>query len=650
MKKRGVLPNAQTFTVIFRGLARSDHPKNAVLDAVKLLNQMKDDRRNQPNALHLNAVLTVCSRAYDVEHLLQVAANFEDRHLEPDAATYGILLSGLRHYTYREYKDLDRDTRADNTRVMVGRAQNIWQEVLQKWRAGKVALDETLVCTMGRMLLLSPDREVKLQVLDLVEQTMNLPNLVAAKKSNKTPAKTLEAESTEAKDTETKDTEAKDTETKDGKPSASKDLATTKPRSGAGRFVRPGKNTLALILTTVQVARQSGAAAPYWNLFVNDLRVVPDNDNWLRMIGVLKTSKSSAQAAQFVETLPTSGVDVQPRSFAIAMEACVRDNVNPGVMANATSILRTMQRHLPAGAPDMHVMRLYLRAALVSHASFRDRAAAGDEAGAKAAYGTQIATALAELWEPYVALYNAHFKDERANYLASKNEKKAALLYTQQKEVIALGRMMVGGFSKVVEEKMLPGNNNRDMVIASAKINKGVQAFFADRERREPKLNKAATAARRRDLADKGLDEAADAAPELDMPELDESTTDAKHPDTVRRGADFVWNTNKPLRRKKETILKHTKQALKRDLAADNAALAKPVIDRFVSAPVKPKASAEKTAETDSGFVHINPPVSEPDSETTKPSSARSRPNSTASGPEGSIWADLMAKRKASLE
>lgn len=623
MKKRAQFPNAQTYTIMFRGLASSDHPKNAVAEAIKLFHQLKNDRRLQPNTIHLNAVLSVCARAYDIDQLFIVAGELEDLGLTPTAATYGIIFSGMRQYMWREYNDLDRETKQANMEKMIARGQKIWVEVLEKWQQGKLKLDEPLVCTMGRLQLLSKDRKEKLRVLDLLEQTMNIPNLVT--KGAKSSSATAQASS---------------------------ELGVAPSSQRKGGFVTPGQNTLALILTTLLTGRQTGAAAPYWNLLVHDQKLVPDNDNWLRMIGVLKSSKSSAQAAQILSTLPEVGIEVEARSFGIAMEACVRDNINPHVMTHATRILHTMQARL-APAPDMHTMRLYLRAALVSHAAFRGRASTGDEVGAKAAYGRQIATALAELWHPYIELYNKYFKSEAAAAAAAATDKRAGILYTNQKEVIALGRMMVGAFSKVTEERMLPGNNNRDMIIASAKINKGIGAFFADRELREPKLNEQATAARKREAEAKRSQEGEGEGEELqtkksvfeiDMPELsDTASDDGKRKHKARPGADFVWNTRKMGAKQGDDGKKQTYNR------QSDRYVGKPaVIDRWVSPSIGKHEPTRQQETQQDGFIPIKPVGEDAETDAGGKPTAKSKIAGVPSCDQGdaSLWATLMAQRK----
>ncbi|OAA58811.1 pentatricopeptide repeat protein [Cordyceps fumosorosea ARSEF 2679] len=620
MKKRAQFPNAQTYTIMFRGLAKSNHPKNAVAEAVKLFNQLKNDRRLQPNTIHLNAVLSVCARAHDIDQLFLVAGELEELGLAPTAATYGVILTGMRQYVWREYNDLDKDTKKANVDKMIARGQQIWAEVLDKWRRGKLRLDEPLVCTMGRLQLLATDRKEKLRVLDLIEQTMNIPNLVAAKGAAKPSPATSSPE-----------------------PSSERRMSRDYRRLDA--FVQPGQNTLALILTALLTGRQAGAAPAYWNLLVHDGGLVPDDDNWLRMIGVLKSSRSSAQAAQVLDTLPASGIAVAARSFGIAMEACVRDNVNPHVMTHATRILRTMRARLAPASPDMHTMRLYLRVALVSHAAFRGRAGTGDEVGAKAAYGRQIATALAELWHPYIGLYNKYFKSGAAA-ATSPTTTDAGTLYNNQKEVIALGRMMVGAFSKVVEEKMLPGNDNRDMIIASAKINKGVTAFFAGRELREPKLNPKATAARKREAAATYGGESSSSSSssssrsvfDIDMPALDDKVDEAGMRSLkLRQGGDFVWNTRKMGTRAQE---KRTGTGSRDD--AD-----KPLIDRWVSPSIGKLRPAEREDAPTEVFIPIKSAAGDVTTDAGGKPTDKAKVATTGGTDQSdqSLWATLMAQK-----
>ncbi|KAJ2969978.1 hypothetical protein NQ176_g8400 [Zarea fungicola] len=181
--------------------------------------------------------------------------------------------------------------------------------------------------------------------------------------------------------------------------------------------------------------------------------------------------------------------------------------------------------------------------------------------------------------------------------------------------------MMVGAFSKVVEERMLPGNDNRDMIIASAKINKGVHAFFADRELREPRLNKQATAVRklerqlqqqqrgdeREEESGKRLQEVADEEAS-DGRDGKKGAAEPEH--RVRQGSDFVWNTSKPMGPKKKSRRAHAADSVV--TAAEHS-----VIDRWVQGSGDHTLQADTTVPNED-FLHIKSPVNDKISSGTK--------------------------------
>ncbi|KAF5138546.1 Pentatricopeptide repeat-containing protein 2, mitochondrial [Metarhizium anisopliae] len=393
MKKRGQLPNVQTFTVIFRGCARSQHPKAAVAEAVKHYNILMADKRIQPNSIHLNAVLNVCARAGDLDSMFLIADTINDSTRAPTAYTYTTILNALRHSAWRDSKELPQQQQSTNLQKVVDRANGLWVEVMDKWKQGRLVIDEELVCSMGRVLLLAPKREDRRLVLDLLQQTMNISNLAKALASD--PFQDADMQNVAI----------------NGPPKASTKAV----------YAIPGRNTLALLLTTLASSKLTTVGIKYWNLMIRHYGIVPDNDNWLRMFGMLKVAKASAHAASILEILPKEFVD--PKPYRIAMETCVRDNINQNAIENSTVILNSMMSRLDV--PDIHTLRLYLRVALVSHYHFRTRAQNGDEAGAKREYGVQITTALANLWEPYKKGEGTLFGTQQNLEILSRYEKSA---------------------------------------------------------------------------------------------------------------------------------------------------------------------------------------------------------------------------------
>ncbi|EHK47277.1 hypothetical protein TRIATDRAFT_163421, partial [Trichoderma atroviride IMI 206040] len=457
MKKRGQLPNVQTFTVIFRGCAQSQHPKLAVAEAVRLYNILLKDKRLQPNSIHMNAVLNVCARAGDLDSMFLIADTANESTRAPTSYTYTTILNALRFQAIRdgEVKDITPEQQAANLQKAVDRGKSIWTEVIDHWRQARLVIDEELVCCMGRLLLLAPKREDKREVLNLLQQTMSIPNL--------------------AQDT-TMDAFQDSEMEKISVTGAAKKVPSTR-----AVYAIPSRNTLALVLTTLASSKLTTCGIKYWNLLVRHYGIIPDNDNWLRMFGMLKVAKASAHASSIVSLVPDEFIDA--KHYEIAMETCVRDNINPNAIANSTRVLESMLERLPI--PGLHALRMYLRVALVSHFQFRERVQKGDEGGAKRDYGLQITTALAHLWEPYKKVHYHFFKE-----MSKSSDFSSGAVYNSQREVIALARLMFSAFNKVIYEEMLPEKDAKELRAVGAKINREIQKFYSGREEREPNVRK----------------------------------------------------------------------------------------------------------------------------------------------------------------
>lgn len=523
MKKRGQLPNVHTFTTIFRGCSKTTHSKLAVSEAFKHYNILLQDRRLEPNSIHLNAVLNVCARAGDVDAMFLVAKSINDTTRAANAQTYTTIFNGMRHHLLKTTQNLDAERRAETAAKIVGDAKRIWVEVLEKWRAGKLHIDEELVCAMGRLMLNAPatdPRRELMEVFELLQQTMNIPNFAAS-------ANTTSPDST--------------TNNKGETASSAATTGTTGVVSKSGVYVKPSRNTLSLVLTAASHTKSTArVSSRYWNYLVQTHRIRPDEDNWLRMLGTLKLSKSSAEAAAVISLLDAKKIAAPERHYRIAMEACVRDNINPNVMANATKVLDEMAARLEC--PDPQTMRLYVRVALVSHFHQRAKARdadADDADAAKREYGMQIMKALEQLWEPYKAAHSYYFgesdgfgRDMSSSTNAGRKRKPASEEYNGQREVISLARLMYSAANKIINENMVPQSQLRVVKQFGGMINREIQRFFAKREDVEPKLRNYKG---KKDIKDKDQDEAQ--YDEITVPETEDSS--------LRQGGDFVWNTSK---------------------------------------------------------------------------------------------------------
>ncbi|KAM0349323.1 hypothetical protein ACHAPU_003732 [Fusarium lateritium] len=452
MKKRAQFPNASTYTILFRGLTKTEHPKTAVAEAVKHYNSLLKDPRLEPNITHLNAVLNVCNRANDLDSMFSILDTINDSTRAPTSYTYTTILNALRWNTIGDVKDLSQEQKDFNHNNTIKRGKAIWEEIISKWRKGRLIIDEELVCSMGRMLLMSPSKDEKKEVLDLVEQTMNIPNL----------AKVQEVSAADArkKNPRTGEVVKKD---------------------GHGLYVSPGNNTLSLLLHVVHQTRTSSLGIKYWNFLVREYDLEPDMDCWLRLFGLLKLAKASAHATEILSIVPTEIIN--PRIYRIAMETCDRDNINQNVLKHANRALDSMVERLDI--PDPLTMRIYLNVAQNHHFHLRARANDGDVAGAKRDYGIQITNALDRLWVPYRRLHDHLFKNAK-----TKTGDEKAKLYNEQREAIALARIMYGSFNKVLQQEMLPEEDLERIRPVGGRINREIQSFFAKREDAEPNLRK----------------------------------------------------------------------------------------------------------------------------------------------------------------
>ena len=484
MKKRAQKPNAQTFTIIFRGCARSKFYTQAVQAAVKHYNMLLQDSRLDANITHLNAVLNACAKAGDLDSMFLIADTINDTTRLPNAYTYTTILNGLRAQGGRDriVKHLSLDERKASMDKLVERAKGLWTEVIDHWKNGKLIIDEQLVCAMGRVMYLTFETSVKLEIFDLLEQTMKIPNLVKKLKEQRDdrfPNVREVDESVLNKEAEgLLQGTGKSIEDPSMRGIAVSGGSVPVPASSA-YFAVPGCNTLSLVVQTAGVTRRTTAGITYWNLLVKHYGIVPDRDAWLRLFGMLKIGKASAHAASVLEMMPDDLMAEQ--AFRITMEACLRDNINPNAIENSNKVLDVMLKRLQV--PDLHALRLYLRLSLVSNFQLRSEAAAGQEQEARLKYGMQISHAVMRLWEPYQKVHSHYFHKVKA-----RDDLARGRLHNDQREVIALGRLMYGAFSKIIEEKMIPDSALQPLRPLAAELNRGVTEFFATRDDREPNL------------------------------------------------------------------------------------------------------------------------------------------------------------------
>lgn len=377
MKKRHQQPNAQTFTIIFRGCAKSDHPKLAVGEAVKLYQNMLSVGRIKPNTIHLNAVLQVCARVGDLDSMFNILSSSDDPLRSPNNLTYTTILNALRMKADKEsaghgpYGGLEDKEVQGERQVAIRRAKAIWEEVISRWKSGSLIIDEELVCAMGRILLMGGYGDAD-AIESLIEQTMNLSRAsnkgLSGRKGTKGAAVAITRPAIKA------------------------------PGAPAIAHALPGNNSLSMILEAVEKTGRTTKAIKYWNVFTQHYHVVPDTNNWSRALRVFYRGKNSGRAVTTLQSMPSDLIT--DKHVRLAMKTCLRDNLNWSALDNATAILNVMGQ--TPSTPDVQSLRAYLQVAHSYKRSFGPKSQR--DYGAIDTWAKSFAEALENLFGPYQAV------------------------------------------------------------------------------------------------------------------------------------------------------------------------------------------------------------------------------------------------------
>ncbi|SPO00553.1 uncharacterized protein DNG_03301 [Cephalotrichum gorgonifer] len=472
MKKRGQLPNAQTYTTIFKGCARSQHPKTAVSEAVRIYMTMLSSPRLPPNIIHVNAVLEACARALDIESMMSVAETIDDRARKADAVTYATLMHGLRASIDAEAAQLPHGDRSgstpeshtENIDKVIEQAKRIWQEVIRKWKNGSLVLDESLVFAMGRILLLGGKANTN-AIFELLRQTMWIPNLFE---------------------------KAAPERGEPGGDPASEALAIADKKPHL--IPKPTTKTLSLVLAALQGSRLSNISLQYWRLLTNEYKVTPDSNNWHSILYVLRRNHSSSQALAILNAMPPSFMTA--KTFKIVFSTCLSDNVNPQVLQNATAVLEKMKATLPE--PDLECLRIYLDVATTSHHQFRLWKKKGkDPVALDVAFAEQIVGALDNIWKPgafpacrneLVAKLEAAAREGSGGEAPPRHggprgrgapRDLAAEAKAYASEVVALMRKVVAAWDRVITERLLPEDRLARLRPRRDVVNGFVSSYFS---------------------------------------------------------------------------------------------------------------------------------------------------------------------------
>ncbi|KAI0024919.1 hypothetical protein F4780DRAFT_775399 [Xylariomycetidae sp. FL0641] len=433
MKKRAQEPNAQTFTIIFRGLAKSPHSALAVAQSVKLFHNMIATGRIQPNIVHLNAVLQVCARAEDLESMFSILEHTSPGLRTPNNLTYTTILNALRATADKKPsgRELTEDEAAKNMALAVQRGKRIWEEVMSQWRSGSLVIDEELVCAMGRLLLLG-DYDDAVDVESLVDST-----ILGENDSSEAITEAIKAGG------EHDPSEGQDM--KDGALARTKRHKSKGPRFPSIVYPTPGRNSLSMVLTALAKTRRTTRALRYWGIFTQNYNVQPDMDNWLQLLRVYNRGKNSANTVAYLENMPPELMTIF--HFRVAMNTCLRDNFNRSAFKHATEIMDMMLQRTTLRDPL--TMHIYLLAAYANRSVSRD-GEARESRQEKLAWGKQVATALGRLARPTKSLIQQWGASPPAR-LTDQEKKQRNRFRT---EVVELCRKLIAAYDRLAYEQL----------------------------------------------------------------------------------------------------------------------------------------------------------------------------------------------------
>lgn len=391
MKKRGHKADAHTYTIMLRGFTMNHKQPKAVEEAMKVYDSMWRPECNiKPSIIHSNAIINCLGRALNMDALWSVAGRLPDRG--PGAAdkwTYTTILNTMQACAVRDARQLaetdgDQEAAAKVIQSAINEGRKLWEDVVSRWRSGDVNIDQTLVCAMGRLLLLGQKYDWD-DIFSLVEQTMRLPRLqppfirqVVENGGELDLARTLPAPNEGGESSGLDQLEmavGNEAAPKVKNEFAVVDLSDRQVRARGGAdvpspYANVGNNVLSLLIEAAIKLREIPTGKMYWEKLTNPENepfVMPDDENlhsYLRLLRISRSSKAICDLLRQPVNGGLEGIWYRRGTFVIAMSTCARDFKNPNVFTYASNILDLMQAKLDKA--DLKVMTMYLSLAMVT--------------------------------------------------------------------------------------------------------------------------------------------------------------------------------------------------------------------------------------------------------------------------------------------
>ncbi|KAF2147825.1 hypothetical protein K461DRAFT_283415 [Myriangium duriaei CBS 260.36] len=311
MKKRAQHPDSYTVVHFLRGLARQPVSPEQVRLALHLHESLEaENSKVERSIIHTNAAMQVCINAQDYDSMWTLVSKLPDQGREAaDQVTFDTILTSLR-------KDVESKARSDTDyddklTKCIDDGRKVWQDVIRRSKKGFLKLDESLICSYLRLLLLRPSQSISLEILSIIEDTIGIP-------TRPQPAKHADASQTQSLN---------------DVPDRKRNMRTTAAVS------RPSKFILSIILEAyLELPRNRSTNIPpmqyYWKALTENYSVRPDLENYHSLLRLCMLQHNSEWASEIITEMATSnkhsprdsqGIAPGRTAYILALTACVRE-------------------------------------------------------------------------------------------------------------------------------------------------------------------------------------------------------------------------------------------------------------------------------------------------------------------------------------
>ncbi|KAI5202666.1 hypothetical protein E4T38_05523 [Aureobasidium subglaciale] len=364
MKKRAQFPDSHTYVILLRGLSEPPIAAETVGRALAIYHSLgAENSRVKATTIHTNAALRVCARAHDMDSLWGIASKIPERGSgAADAYTYTTILNAIREHALLQGGDRTDDSEVSALRATaIQQGRRIWGDIVGRWRSGDIMVNEEMVGAMGRLLLIGLQPRDWDDVLSLIEQTMGIPRLAPKLGSKMRKAQHLPIRvHSDVKKAHRDVVEGEEPESE-----FDQELLLDTRGKKAVSSIKPGNNSLSLILEACKQTYAFQESYEYWDLLTNkstyDLQ--PDMDNIHTFMRILRQTRASGRTLDIVkDTIPSYGWTPHRKTFRIAMSACRRDKNNPNVMEHANKLVDLVEYYQMD--PDPKTLFQYMELAI----------------------------------------------------------------------------------------------------------------------------------------------------------------------------------------------------------------------------------------------------------------------------------------------